>query len=68
MKKLKIEECTLKPRPNFRGCKTLDDVQAKLRAAHPDWFIYRGAAHVALHKDSRPGSPRLLLVVETEAK
>lgn len=68
MKKLNIEECTLKPRPNFRGCKTLDDVQAKLRRSHPAWFIYRGASHVALHETSAPGSPRLLLVVESEAK
>ncbi len=30
-------------------CKTLDDVEAALRRAFPDCFVYRGGHHVAIH-------------------
>lgn len=67
MKKITIKECTLQPRPNFRGCKSLDDVHDKIRKEHPTWFIYRGVLHISVHETSALDSPRLLLITEEES-
>ena len=51
--------------PKFWGCVTLDDVKNRLLEVYPDWFVYRGGSHVALHKTAEPDSDRLGLIIET---
>lgn len=44
---------------------SLDAVYGFLRKALPDWFIYQGGGHVAVHRKS--GAAREILIVEGKA-
>ena len=46
----------------LEGTVTLDEVEERLRLAHPNSFIYRGGHHVAMHHT--PKTNRILLVVD----
>ena len=51
--------------PNVSLIKWYPDLDTVARILHtwfPNWFVYRGGSHVALHRHD--GSERLLLVVE----
>jgi len=58
-----VTECNLRFTLELYGCKTLQDVEQRLRAQYPGWFIYSGAHYVALHRKSGDNQ-RLLLVIE----
>lgn len=44
-----------------RSINELDAIANSLRAWLPDWFVYRGGSHVALHRNAASGSPRLVI-------
>jgi hypothetical protein len=46
----------------FGTTERLEDVESELRAEWPNYFLYRGGHHVALHKT--PHTPRLILITE----
>ena len=43
--------------------RTLDRAQEELRAWFPDWFIYRGGHHIALHRTAND-ERRCLLITD----
>lgn len=41
---------------------SIDNAVDELKAWFPDWFVYRGGHHVALHRNNK--SDRVLLITE----